>query len=149
MGRSRSGAPFIFGGIALVCGLVLALAGAGPFADGCDFGSLPEGSTSSSTLSVFPPGERCEYVTPRGETTSSVTIHWEDLLFAALLATAIGLAFWPLRERSQAGVTKAIFGIAACLVLVVVVFLSTLASAAVALAILVLVWARQRHEAAT
>lgn len=133
MNRTLSRAPFVIGGLALVCGLLLALSGAGPFSDGCgDFGNLPEGSSSSSSLSIFPPGERCEYVTPMGHTTSSVTVHWDDLLFAALLAAAIGCAFWPLRERSLSGLLKAILGIVVALALVVLMFISVVAAAVLA-----------------
>lgn len=133
MKRTLSAAPFVVWGIALACGVLLALSGAGPFSEGCgDFGELPEGSSSSSSLSIVPPEEKCEYVTPSGRTTSSVTLHWDDLLFAVLLAAAIGCAFWPLRERSVPGLLKGILGTVVAVALIFLMFVSMLVTAIIA-----------------
>jgi hypothetical protein len=115
--------PFVVGGVALVCGVVVALWGFGPFSSGCwDIDDdIPQGSSSSS-LSLFPPGERCEIQARDGHVVSKVTSHWRDVLLAVCLAGVAGFLFWPVRDPSRRGVLTAAGGMGACLVLALAVF---------------------------
>lgn len=70
----------------------LAWTGVTPITNACDFtASSEEGAELSSRTSIWPPGVRCNEISPDGARAEELYVTWYELTLAALFAAGVGL----------------------------------------------------------